>query len=37
VLDKVPASPSGKLLRKDLRALVKKEEEEAGAKPSAKL
>ncbi|UZJ53294.1 hypothetical protein CBS101457_002614 [Exobasidium rhododendri] len=27
ILDKVPASPSGKLLRKDLRALVKQEEE----------
>jgi acyl-coenzyme A synthetase/AMP-(fatty) acid ligase len=35
-LDKVPASPSGKLLRKDLRALVKKEEEEE-SRPSAKL
>ena len=35
ILDKVPVSPSGKLLRKDLRALVKKEEE-SGA-PSAKL
>jgi 4-coumarate--CoA ligase len=35
-LDKVPASPSGKLLRKDLRALVKKEEE-AESKPKAKL
>jgi acyl-CoA synthetase (AMP-forming)/AMP-acid ligase II len=27
-LDKVPASPSGKLLRKDLRALVKQEEDQ---------
>lgn len=37
VLDKVPASPSGKLLRKDLRALVKQEEEGGGGAPSAKL
>jgi acyl-CoA synthetase (AMP-forming)/AMP-acid ligase II len=37
VLDKVPASPSGKLLRKDLRALVKQEEENEQKPPSARL
>lgn len=31
-LDKIPASPSGKLLRKDLRALVKQEEASLSAK-----
>lgn len=36
-LDKVPVSPSGKLLRKDLRVLVKQEEEQGKPSPSARL